>query len=279
MAHVSTRSYSTSRDSRARAVAAGAAATTRGSVALGRLGWSLASIAVLVALWAVVAAILQSRLFPGPLTVLAALAREASSGALVHHILVTLARVVVSFVLAMIIGTAIGLMLGTNRTADRFFDSWLIFFLNLPALVIIILCYVWFGLTEVAAITAVAINKIPNVAVQVREGARSLSKDLAEMALIYRFGRWRTLQHVTLPQLGPFFMAAARSGLSLVWKIVLVVELLGRSDGVGHQLHIAFQLFDVPMILAYAIAFIAVVQVIELVVLQPLDARINRWRR
>ena len=96
--------------------------------------------------------------------------------------------------------------------ADRFFDAWLIFFLNLPALVIIVLCYIWFGLTEVAAITAVAINKIPNVAVTMREGTRSLSKDLNEMAHIYRFGWWKTLRHVTLPQLAPFFAAAVALG-------------------------------------------------------------------
>ena len=112
-----------------------------------------------------------------------------------------------------------------------------------------------------------------------REGARSLSKDLNEMAQVYRFGRWKTLRHVTLPQLVPFFAAAARSGLALVWKIVLVVEAFGRSDGVGHQLNIAFQLFDVPMILAYALAFIVVVQIIEMAILQPLIARANKWRR
>ena len=89
----------------------------------------------------------------------------------------------------------------------------------------------------------------------------------------------KTLRHVTLPQLAPFFAAAARSGLSLVWKIVLVVELLGRSNGVGFQLHTAFQLFDVSMILAYAVSFILVVQIIEMGILQPIEARVNRWRR
>jgi len=241
--------------------------------------WSVGSLVVLLLVWQLAAAIAESRTFPSPLTVLDTLLVELRSGALVHHVGPTLARVVVSFVLAMIVGSAIGLALGRSKAADRFFDSWLIFFLNLPALVVIILCYVWFGLTETAAIVAVAINKIPNVAVTVREGARSLSRDLAEMARIYRFGFWKTLRHVTLPQMAPFFAASARSGLSLVWKIVLVVELLGRSNGVGHQLHVAFQLFDVPMILAYAVAFIVVVQIIEIGLLQPLEARANRWRR
>ncbi len=244
-----------------------------------RLGWSFASLAALVLLWQVTAYLAESRAFPTPLVVLATLQAEMQTGALLHHVGATLARVVVSFFLAMMVGSAIGLLLGRLKSADRFFDSWLIFFLNLPALVVIILCYVWFGLTETAAITAVAINKIPNVAVTVREGARSLSRDLSEMAVVYRFGFWKTLRHVTLPQMAPFFAASARSGLSLVWKIVLVVELLGRSNGVGHQLHVAFQLFDVPMILAYAVAFIIVVQIIEIGLLQPLEARANRWRR
>jgi NitT/TauT family transport system permease protein len=246
---------------------------------VGRVSWSLGSLAVLVAIWEVAALIAASRYLPGPLTVVEAMVREAEAGELWGNIAATLLRVAFSFVVAMFIGSAIGLALGRYPGADRFFDTWLIFFLNLPALVIIVLCYIWFGLTEVAAVTAVAINKIPNVAVTMREGARSLSKDLQEMAQIYRLGRWKTLRHVTLPQLAPFFAASARSGLALVWKIVLVVEAFGRSDGVGHQLNIAFQLFDVPMILAYAMAFIVIVQIIEMVILQPLMARANKWRR
>lgn len=250
-----------------------------GSVLRGRIGWSIGSFLALLLLWLVAAAFLDSRLFPGPVAVAQKLATEAASGELAYHVGVTLLRVAVAFFVAMFIGSAIGIALGRARSADRFFDTWLIFFLNLPALVTIILCYVWFGLTEAAAILAVSLNKIPNVAVTVREGSRSLSRDLEEMAQIYRFGWWKTLRHVTLPQLAPFFAAAARGGLALVWKIVLVVELLGRPNGVGHQLNIAFQLFDVPMILAYAIAFIVVVQIIEIGVLQPIEARVNQWRR
>jgi NitT/TauT family transport system permease protein len=60
---------------------------------------------------------------------------------------------------------------------------------------------------------------------------------------------------------------------------VLVVELLGRSNGVGFQLGLYFQMFDVTSILAYALAFILVVQLIEWCALQPLEQAANRWRR
>lgn len=246
---------------------------------LQRLVWGSVSIVAFFAFWEAMALILQHRHLPGPTVVFANMMREFASGDLVYHVGVTLYRVAIAFTVAMLIGSAIGIALGRNARADRFFDPWLILFLNLPALVVIILCYVWFGRTELAAILAVAINKIPNAAVVVREGARSLSRDLSEMAQMYNFGYWRTLRHVTLPQLAPFFLAAARNGLSLVWKIVLVVELIGRSDGVGFQLGVYFHLFDVGMILAYALAFIFVVQLIEYGILQPVASRVNRWRR
>ncbi len=151
--------------------------------------------------------------------------------------------------------------------------------LNLPALVGIILFYVWFGLTEFAAVAAVAVNKIPTVVVTVREGARALDPDYLAVARVFRFGKLRTFRHVIAPQLTPYVVASARSGLSLIWKIVLVVELLGRSDGIGFQLSIFFQLFDVKMILAYTLAFVVVIQLLELAVMQPLERRATRWRQ
>lgn len=236
------------------------------------------SVALFVLIWQALASWLDSRALPDPMTVLQVFRRDLRSGELPYHVGVTLARVAVSFALAMIIGSSIGLAMGRLKRIDHFFDSWLILFLNIPALVTIILCYIWFGLTEAAAILAVSLNKIPNVAVTMREGARALDRQYTDLARVYRLGRWRTLRHVVLPQLAPFFAVSARSGLALVWKIVLVVELLGRSNGVGFQLHLFFQLFDVPSILAYTFAFVAIVQLIEVALFNPWERYANRWR-
>ena len=244
--------------------------------------WSrpLLSLLGLLALWQLAAVLAANPvLMPAPGPVFATLWRETASGELMHHLLATLARVVASFVIAFGLGAAIGYLMGRVRLADEILGPWVVFFLNLPALVIIILAYIWIGLDESAAILAVAANKIPNVAVTFREGSRALDRSLLEMAQVFEIGPWRTLRHVVLPQLWPFAAAAARSGLALIWKIVLVVELLGRPSGVGFQLGVYFQLFDVKSILAYALSFIAVVQAIEWGVIQPLERRAARWRR
>lgn len=237
------------------------------------------SLLFFLAIWQSLAVFLKSPVLPLPVTVAQIFWQELITGQLPYHLGVTLLRLVMSFSIAMLIGCAMGIVLGRSDRLNAFFDNWLVIFLNIPALVTIILCYVWFGLVESAAILAVVINKIPNVIVTIREGTRSLDKDLLEMAHCYRFSKRKTFSHVIWPQLHPFVMAATRSGLALIWKIILVVELLGRSNGMGYQLHVFFQLFDVASILAYTIAFVSIIQLIELLILKPLDKKSQRWRR
>ncbi|MFN3987457.1 MAG: ABC transporter permease [Rhodocyclaceae bacterium] len=238
----------------------------------------VASLLVFLLIWQVAAVWMQSATLPTPMTVLARVWQETASMVLPEHLMVTLGRVVIAFAAAMVIGTAIGIAMGHWRRLDTFLDAWLVLGLNIPALVTIILCYVWFGLNDWAAILAVAINKIPTVIVTVREGARAIDPRLMQVARAYRLPRRVTFVRVYLPQLVPYLMAAARSGLSLIWKIVLVVELLGRSNGIGFQLNVFFQFFDIAGILAYTLVFAAIVLLVEALLLRPLERRLTAWR-
>ncbi len=79
---------------------------------------------------------------------------HAQSGKLLSHVGITLSRVAVSFLVAMAIGVAVGMFMGRSRRWNAAFDGILVLGLNIPALVVIILYYVWFGLTEFAAVLA-----------------------------------------------------------------------------------------------------------------------------
>lgn len=240
------------------------------------LRWSSA-LAVLI-VWQSAASAAASPLLPSPATVAVALGRLVIDGRLPVDLGITLARVAASFALAMAAGAAIGILMGESRAADRLLDLWLVLGLNIPALVIIFLCYLWLGLGEVAAVVAVALNKVPTSAVILREGARAVDRELLQVADVLRLSWERRLRQVYLPQLYPYFMAATRSGLSLIWKIVLVAELVGRSNGVGFQLGVYFAFFDITNILAYTASFIAVVVAAESLAIRPLERRLTQWR-
>ncbi|MDK1387682.1 ABC transporter permease [Sinorhizobium sp. 8-89] len=237
------------------------------------------SLGLLLLLWIVAAELTaDTSVLPQPWALWPSFAEAAASGALPYHLGITLWRVVCAFVPAMAIGVALGYLMGRVPAVDQWLDPWLVVFLNLPALVLIVLCYLWIGLNETAAIIAVVLNKIPNVATILREGARALDPNLGAMAQVYRMRPLARLRHVVMPQLAPFIAAAARSGIAVIWKIVLVVEFLGRSSGIGFQIHFYFQLFDVAMVLVYALSFVGVMLLVEALILQPSERRVRRWR-
>ncbi|NRA56201.1 MAG: ABC transporter permease subunit [Gammaproteobacteria bacterium] len=231
---------------------------------------------VLILVWQTTAWFVASPDLPSFILVVESLNYHLSEGEMVANLSITLGRVLISFIISMILGVMIGIIMGTHQWVNKLTDSLLIIALNIPALVTILLCYIWFGLVEAAAITAVVINKIPTVVVMIREGARVVDKDLLAVAKIYKLSASKTFFKVFLPQLYPFIMASGRAGLSLIWKIVLVVELLGRSDGVGFALNTLFQFFDIAGILAYTLAFIVIIFLVEALLFRPLDRLIAR---
>jgi len=239
----------------------------------------LVSLGLFLLAWQLGAMALGPQHLPEPLLVAATFAQEWRSGDMQFNLGLTLLRVLAGFSLAMVAGSALGLALGRSPALDRMLDPWLVIALNTPALVVIILAYVWGGLNETSALVAIALNKFPNAVVTLREGARALDPALDEMAKVFAFSRWRRWRDVRLPQLAPYFAAAARGGLALVWKIVLVVELMGRPNGVGFKMNMAFQLFDLRMLLAYALPFVALMVLAETFVLRPAERSASWWRR
>ena len=127
-------------------------------------------------------------------------------------------------------------------------------------------------------VAAVVLNKAPTMTVIFREGVRAIDRDLLEVGRVFGLSPWRRFLRIYLPQLYPYFLAATRSGLALVWKIVLVVELLGCSEGLGFQLGVFFQYFDITGILAYATAFVTLILCIEGFVLRPWETTVMRCR-
>ncbi len=236
------------------------------------------SLAALIGIWALSSIWADPDVLPAPWDVWRIGVAEWRSGELPLHLTATALRVAAAFALAMGIGVVLGLALGSSDRANRWFGPWVVVLLNIPALVVIVLCYLWIGLNELAAIAAVALNKTAMVAVTIREGVWALDRQVSDMARVYRMPMGARLRHVILPQLWPFIASSMRNGLAIIWKIVLVVEFLGRSNGVGFQIHLYFQLFEVGYVLAYALSFVAVMLVLEYGALQVWERRVVRWR-
>jgi len=133
------------------------------------------SLGILLLTWTVLALVMADpQVLPSPNVVIRKMAELWASGDLQRHLIDTSVRIIWAFSLAMTLGGIIGYLMGRYPKFNAWLDPWLIVFLNLPALVLIVLCYLWIGLNEIAAILAVTLNKLPMVMTLIREGARHM---------------------------------------------------------------------------------------------------------
>lgn len=239
---------------------------------------SFLPIFLLIIIWQSASLLANTDVFPSVVDILKSFYEHLVHKDLIFHVAITLKRVLIAFFIAMFLGVVFGIMMGLSSKINLFFDIFLIIGLNIPALVTIIICYIWFGLTDFSAILAVIINKVPIIIVNIREGVKSMDKKYLQLALVYSLSSKDIIKNIYLPQIYPYIMATTRLTISLVWKIVLVVELLGRSDGVGFQIAMFFQDFDITSIFAYSFAFIFIVILIEKMILNPIENRVKKWR-
>nr|CAA6824728.1 MAG: Taurine transport system permease protein TauC [uncultured Thiotrichaceae bacterium] len=240
----------------------------------------IVSLGTFLLFWGVLSLVMADpQVLPSPIVVAQKMAELWASGDIQLHLIDTSIRIAWAFSLAMTLGGLLGYMMGRYPLLNAWLDPWLIVFLNLPALVLIVLCYLWIGLNETAAILAVTLNKLPLVMTLIREGARNASSELRDLAQVFKLSPMHKFRHIILPELLPHLVASSRAGLSVIWKIVLVVEFLGRSTGIGRQIHTQFSIFNVTGVLAYALSFVVFILFIEFFIMQPLERHATRWRQ
>ena len=239
----------------------------------------LASIVTVVLLWVLGSVILPSSVLPGPVVVIQQLGQNMASGDIWPHLIVTLTRVISAFFVAMLVASVLGVLMGMYSRVEKFFDSWLVIGMTIPALVTIIVVFMTVGMNETGTVVAAALVTIPMLTVNVWEGVKGIDTRLIDMAKAFRNSRMTIVRSVVLPQLAPTLLASARFGLGLVWKMILFIELLGRSDGVGYQVQHYYMLFNMTQVLAYALGFLVIMLVIEMGIFGFIEHKLFHWRK
>lgn len=236
------------------------------------------SVAGAFALWSLLSIALPVGSFPGPIAASTALIGDVLSGDVFKHLSFTLLRVFGGLTLAMAVAAPTGICMGLSARAEKALDIWVMITLAVPSLCYALICYIIFGLNEFAAITAIAITGAPSIAVNVWEGVKSIDGRLLQMASSFRAPRHQILRHVILPQVMPYILASLRFGMGIIWKIAVLVELLGRPNGVGFELYYWYELADMRQVLAWTLLFTLVMLFVELVIFKRLERALFAWR-
>jgi NitT/TauT family transport system permease protein len=228
------------------------------------------SVGLLLLIWYLSAWIPARPIFPPPHVVAGYLIEDIQHPAIWHHLLVTLTRIFLGFSLAMAIAVPFGITRGFSRLARELFGSWVVIGLMTPSLVFIILCYTTIGLNELAAVIAAALSVLWVLTINIWESAKAIDMKLVQMGRAFKLSKANLIRRIVLPQLAAPLLASARFGLGLIWKMVLFVELIGRSNGIGYQIEHYYQQFD--------LFFVIIMLLIEVMLFGSIERRLFRWR-
>ncbi len=190
--------------------------------------WSypLFAIAFWVGLWWLIAAIYAKPLIlPTPTGMLRALVALAKTGEFYLTLALSLARILFGIVLALAAGTMLAILTVKSAFFHHLLSPLLSLFKATPVASVIFLMLLWIGRARIPFAIAFMMA-LPIVWANVREGLLQTDRQLLEMARVYRVPAGRVMREIRLPSLKPYFLAAARSGISLAWKAGVAAEVL-----------------------------------------------------
>lgn len=192
---------------------------------------------VLIGLWQFAAQVgwLSSRILPEPWAVAKAFWTLAISGDLWLHTKTSLWRATSGFIVGGGLGLLLGLLTGSFKIAETLLDTTLQMIRNIPALALIPLVILWFGIEESAKLFLVSIGVFFPIYLNTFHGIRSVDKGLIEMAQSYGLSGWPLYRDVILPGALPSILVGVRFSLGLVWVLLIVAETISAQAGIGYM--------------------------------------------
>jgi NitT/TauT family transport system permease protein len=244
---------------------------------LRELGPPLLGVAALVVVWALVAAVTTTSAIPSPADTWAALRDGIADGFILEATLKTLIRLAFSFVVALVIGTALGLVLSSFELARRSIRPLVVALQITPFVAWVPLALIWFGVTERAVVFVAIAGSFPAVTLATLQGIRQVPPLFVRAGRTLGASGWELQRSVVFPAALPAYMVGVQQAWGFAWKALLAGELIvpASANGLGHLLNEAF---DVATILAI-VAVIAVIGVaVEYLIVGAIDRRIRARR-
>ncbi|OYT95355.1 MAG: ABC transporter permease [Pseudomonas sp. PGPPP3] len=177
---------------------------------------------------------LSTRVLPEPLAVGKAFWTLASNGEMATHVAVSTRRAAIGFAVGGGLGLLLGLLTGTFKLGETLLDSTLQMVRNIPALALIPLVILWFGIDETAKLFLVALGVFFPIYLNTFHGIRSVDKGLIEMARSYGLSSWQLYRQVILPGALPSILVGVRFSLGLMWVLLIVAETISAQAGIGY---------------------------------------------
>lgn len=247
-----------------------------GRRALEGAAYSLAFPLALLGLWAASTRLAPNRFFPGPAPIVDAFINTWLSESFVIDVLPSLIRLGIGIVASIVLGIALGTLIGSLRHIRSLLEPLLEFFRAIPPPVLVPVFLLVLGITNEMKIAVIVSGAVWPVLLNTIEGVRAIDPVMRETARSYKFGRATRVFFVVLPGAAPQIMTGVRQCLSVALILMVISEMFASSSGLGYRISYFQRNFLIAEMWG-GILLLGLVGVALLLVFQVVERAVLHW--
>ncbi|MFB9909233.1 ABC transporter permease [Allokutzneria oryzae] len=232
------------------------------------------------ALWA--SALWPEWKLPSPLAVAGEVLRLAREGQITETLWTSTHRAVLGFLVAVAIGTPLGLVVARVRVVRAAIGPLLSGLQSLPSVAWVPAAVLWLGLNDSMIYAVVLLGAVPSIANGLVAGIDQVPPLLLRVGAVLGAGRLQSARHVLLPAALPGYLAGLKQGWAFSWRSLMAAEIIARSPdlgiGLGQLLEQGRLLTDMSTVITAILLILTVGIGVELLFFRPLERQVLRSR-
>jgi ABC-type nitrate/sulfonate/bicarbonate transport system permease component len=215
---------------------------------------------------------------PAPSNVLLTLGKLLKSGELATHVSVSLYRALLGFLLAVVIAVPHGILIAWFRTVEDITNPLVELFRPIPAVALIPVAILWFGIGNVSKIVIIAFACYFPIILNTISGVRQVDVNLLKVAKLFGANRMQTLTKIILPSALPFIMTGLRLGIAVALILLIITEMIGARSGLGFMIIDAEYTFKTERMFV-GIFTIGVIGFLLNEIMVRIERKLTKWKR
>lgn len=247
-----------------------------------RIFWLFASFivaALFVLAWQWVAdhKLVSPVFLPGPDRAWQALIKGITTGDLTTKLLATVERMIWGWLIASLVGVALGAAIGTSPGLRAYLSPMLEFLRPLPASATIPVAIAILGLSDSMVLTVIAFGTLWPVLLATIHGFSAVEPSLYEVGRALGMSRISVIGKIALPSASPDILAGMRLGLTVALILSVVCEMLAGREGLGNWILLSARSFRAPDLYA-GVILLGALGYSSSLLLAAVESRLLRWR-
>ena len=235
------------------------------------------AVAAALVLWQLAAVLIgEEILLVSPLKVASRLSQLIFEAEFWGAVLFSFERITLGFVMAVVCGIVFAVAAYRYRIVEVFLWPYMAVIKAIPVASFIILCLIWLNSSSLPIFISFLIV-LPVIYTNMLQGFKSTTKEILQMAEIFRLSFAKKLIYIYLPRLKPHFISALSVSLGLAWKSGVAAEIIAISDGsMGEMLYNAKLYLATADLFSCTVTIVVVSIVFEKVVLSAVNRIFKR---